>query len=268
MFPSDSILSGQGWFDPIWTALPWTESVTLFGAWDIAAVSLLVGCWIFATLIIEHPPRGFPSTSSVMADYRRRWMEVFVTREPRIFDSQIVTSLRRETAFFASTSMIALGGGLALLGNAERLSGVAQDLTQSNAPVIVWEIKLIVMLLFAANAFLKFVWSHRLFGYASVLMAAVPNDPQDPVALPRAMKAAEINIAAARGFNRGLRSVYFGIGSTAWLVGSWALILASLLTLMVILRREFASQSRRVLLDTSDVSGTRSKADRPAHQSK
>ena len=60
------------------------------------------------------------------------------------------------------------------------------------------EIKLVLILFFMGNAFLKFVWAHRLFGYCSVVMAAVPNDASDPVALPRARKAGEINITASR----------------------------------------------------------------------
>lgn len=184
-----------------------------------------------------------------MAQYRREWMRVFVTRDPRIFDSQLAGQLRQGTAFFASASMIAIGGGFALLGNADRLRGLAQDLTQINEPLFVWEIKLVLMLLLAANAFLKFVWSHRLFGYAAILMGAVPQDPNDPQALPRAMKAGEINVQAGRSYNRGLRAVYFGIAASAWLAGAWALILATLFTMGVVMRREFASQSRAVLLD-------------------
>jgi uncharacterized membrane protein len=42
---------------------------------------------------------------------------------------------------------------------------VAQDLTLESDPIFLLEVKLLVLLLFAANAFLKFVWSHRLFGY-------------------------------------------------------------------------------------------------------
>ncbi|MBS0125766.1 DUF599 domain-containing protein [Thetidibacter halocola] len=225
------------------------ESLTLFSPADWAAVGFLVFAWFVSTRLIEHPPKRFPSTSALMAGYRREWMVAFVHRNPRIFDSQIVGQLRQGTAFFASGSMIAIGGGFALLGNAERLRGVAQDLTQSADPVVVWEIKLILMLLFAANAFLKFVWSHRLFGYCAVLMAAVPNDPDDPVAMPRARKAGEINIFAARGYNRGLRSVYFGIASAAWLIGPAALLVATVFTVGVILRREFASQSRAILLE-------------------
>ncbi|MBW4981126.1 DUF599 domain-containing protein [Mameliella sp. CS4] len=223
-----------------------------FTLWDAAAVAWLLLAWQGASWLIEHPPRRRPSTSVIMADYRRSWMKVFVTRNPRIFDSQIVNSLRQGTSFFASASMIAIGGGFALIGNADRLRGVAQDLAPSVDPVVVLEIKIMVMMLFAANAFLKFVWSHRLFGYASVLMAAVPNEPEHPAAYPRARKAGEINVTAARSYNRGLRSVYFGIAASAWLVGAWALILATLVTLAVILRREFTSASREVLLENSD----------------
>ncbi len=216
---------------------------------------MLVLAWAGATLLTEHPPKRRPSTSFLMADYRRKWMDAFVERDPRIFDSMILANLRQGAAFFASASTIAIGGGFAMLGNAERLRGVAQDLTQSEAPVIVWEIKLILILLFAANAFLKFVWSHRLFGYVSVLMASVPNSADDPVARPRARKAGEINIAAARSYNRGLRSIYFGIGAGAWLAGAIPLMVATLVTLLVVLRREFASHSRAVLLEPTDHTG-------------
>ncbi|MEQ5871964.1 DUF599 domain-containing protein [Sagittula sp. NFXS13] len=223
-----------------------------FTPWDAAAVLFLALCWMGASLIIEHPPRRRPSMSTLMAAYRREWMVQFVHRSPRIFDSQIVSNLRQGTAFFASASMIAIGGGFALLGNADQLRGVAADLTESADPVVVFEIKLMVMLLFAANAFLKFVWSHRLFGYTSVLMAAVPEDVSDPVTMPRAQKAAEINVTGARSYNRGLRSVYFGIASAAWLGGALPLTLATIVTLAVVLRREFASVSRAVLLEPTD----------------
>lgn len=225
---------------------------TLFLPADILAVGFLVCAWLGIGLATDKPPRGRPSVSYLMSGYRRRWMREFVTRDPRIFDAQVISNMRQGTAFFASASMIAIGGGLALVGNAERLRGVATDLTLEADPLIVWELKLVLPLFFALNAFLKFVWSHRLFGYCAVLMAAVPNDLGDPDVYPMAEKAAEVNITAARGFNRGLRSVYFGIASTAWLVGAVPLVLASAFTLLIVWRREFASHSRSVLMrDTS-----------------
>lgn len=233
------------------------DRLMLFAAVDLAGVVLLLSLWIGATLLVEHPPSWRVSVSRLMAAHRREWMVQFVTREPRIFDSQIIGNLRQGTAFFASACMIAIGGGFALLGNAERIQGVAAELVQAQTPIFVWEMKLLLLILFAANAFLKFVWAHRLFGYCAVLMSAVPNDTQDPRAYPLARQAGEINVLAARSYNRGLRSVYFGIAAAAWLMGSWALILASGFTALVILRREFASQSREVLL-TQDIENTRS----------
>ncbi len=120
--------------------------------------------------------------------------------------------------------------------------------SDDTAPIIVWELKLLVVILLAVNGFLKFVWSHRLFGYCAVIMAAVPNDPADPAAYPRARKAAALNITAARSYNKGLRSIYFAMAATAWLLGAVPLILAVLFTLAVVYRREFASQSREALL--------------------
>ncbi|KMK65591.1 DUF599 domain-containing protein [Puniceibacterium sp. IMCC21224] len=230
----------------------WMDQMTLFTRLDYTALAVLLVGWLLCTPVIEHPPTRRPSVSALMADYRREWMRHFVTREPRIFDSQIIGNMRQGTAFFASASMIAIGGGFALIGNADILRGVAQDLTLGSAPTIVWEIKLMLMLGFATNAFLKFVWSHRLFGYCAVLMAAVPNDPTSPLAFPRAAKAAEINVTAARSYNRGLRSVYFGIASAAWLLGAWPLLVAATFTLLVVMRREFTSASREVLLEDSD----------------
>lgn len=223
------------------------DRLGLFTPLDFAAVALLFSGWILIGLRIEMPGKQ-TSVSVLMAQYRRDWMEQMLTRDPRIFDSQILGILRQGTAFFASACMIAIGGALALIGNAERLAGVANDLTLEDDPAFVWEIKLMVIVLLVVNAFLKFVWSHRLFGYCAVIMAAVPNDPNEAAARPRAVKAAELNVTGAKSYNRGLRSIYFAMAATAWLLGALPLIIASVFTLAVLWRREFASRSREALL--------------------
>ena len=227
--------------------MTWLDRLQLFTAWDFGAVSLLVVVWIGIGYGIENITSR-PSVSRLTAEYRRVWMEQMLDRDPRIFDSQMIGILRQGTAFFASACMIAIGGALALIGNTDRLAGLAEELTLTSDPNFVWEVKLLLVILLMVNGFLKFVWSHRLFGYCAVLMAAVPNDPANPAARPRAMKAAELNVTAARSYNRGLRSIYFAMSATAWLLGAIPLILAVLFTLLVIYRREFASQSREALL--------------------
>ncbi|MBE2278630.1 MAG: DUF599 domain-containing protein [Rhodobacteraceae bacterium] len=214
---------------------------------DLLAVALIVGFWLFSGWLIEHPPKRRPSVTVLMQSYRQDWMRTFVTRVPRIFDATLIDSHRQGTAFFTSASMIAIGGGLALIGNSATMQEIAADLPLDTGRIEP-ALKLLLPVMLMANALLKFIWAHRLFGYCSILMAAVPNDPEDPGAYPRAAQAAEINITAARSYNRGLHSVYFALASLAWLFGPGALIAAALIALAVLMRREFWSHSRAVIL--------------------
>jgi uncharacterized membrane protein len=214
---------------------------------DAAVLGYLVLAWLLGSWLIENPPARRPSVSLIMQDYRRDWMRTFVTRQPRIFDATLIDRLRQGTAFFASACMIAIGGGVALIGNAGAVQRLAEDLPLAGSGPDM-ALRMLPVIGFLANALLKFVWAHRLFGYCSILMAAVPNDPQDALAFHRAGQAAEINITAAKSFNRGLRSIYFALAALGWLLGPWGLVAGTTLATAVLLRREFASQSRRVIL--------------------
>ncbi len=215
---------------------------------DWATAAATVVAWLLIGWIIEHPTAKRPSVTILMSQRRRDWMKVFVARDPRIFDSQIMTSLRQGTAFFASTCLLAIGGVLALVGNPEPLSDVAAGVLEDAVPVFVWQLKLGLVALFLTNAFLKFVWANRIFGYCAVLMASVPNDPADPIAYPRAAQAGELNIRAAINFNRGLRAMYFALGALAWLFGPIALMVSTVIVLWTLWSREFASIPRSILL--------------------
>lgn len=223
------------------------ESLTNSSLLDLIALGGLITAWLATGWFTEHPPAHHPSVSVLMNDYRRDWMRQFVVRDGRIFDATVVESLRQGTAFFASASLIAIGGGVALLGNADMVSGLAARLAFEESSIVV-ELKIIIMLTFLANALLKFIWSNRLFGYCCIMMAAVPVDPTDPHGYHRAAQAAEVNITAARSFNRGLRAIYFALAALAWLTGPLPLILATAFTAGLPMRREFASVSREVIL--------------------
>lgn len=214
---------------------------------DLILLVGLILAWLVSGWLSEHPPRSLPSVSVLMEEYRRDWMRTFVTRQPRIFDATLIDSLRQGTAFFASACMIAIGGGVALIGNAAAVQRLTDELPLTGSGPDV-ALKMLPVIGFLANALLKFVWAHRLFGYCSILMAAVPNDPEDPLAFHRAGQAAEINITAARSFNRGLKSIYFALAALGWLLGPWGLFAGTVLATGILLRREFASHSRKVIL--------------------
>ena len=71
--------------------------------------------WTIYAITLEHTEYGRDSLSARMHVYREVWMRRMLEREARIVDTQIMTSLQNGTAWFASTSLIAIGGALALL---------------------------------------------------------------------------------------------------------------------------------------------------------
>src|SRR5918912_1139797 len=72
--------------------------------------------------------RKVPSLQSVMKAYRRDWWVRVLERELRMIDTSIVANLSNSSTFFASTTLLILGGLLALLGTTEKVSAVIQGL--------------------------------------------------------------------------------------------------------------------------------------------
>lgn len=216
---------------------------------DSFALAMLLIAWLGTGLLIEHPPARRASVTVLMQRYRIDWMTEMLTRDPRIFDATILGGLRQGTSFLTSAAMIAVGGTLALAGQAEQLDSLVTGVGIEGHSVIFWQAKLGLVALLLTHAVFKFIWSNRLFGYCAVVMASVPNEITDSRAVPRARQAAEINVRAAMNFNRGLRSVYFALAGLAWVLGPWALLLAVTVTTASVLSREFNSTSRSVLLE-------------------
>ena len=228
-----------------------TAFVQLFTPLDLAALALLVASYLGTGWIIEHPGRKRRSVTVMMTQVRHQWMRELARRDNRIFDSQIVGNLRTATSFFASTSILAIGGVLAVAGKSETLGSVAGGLFADPRPVEVYQLKLFLVALLLVAAFLRFVWANRVFGYCSVVMAAVP-PPSDPKAFTVARQAADLNVRAAVNFNRGLRSIYFSLAALTWMLGSVPLILATVATVWTLWQREFASDPHRILAEKEE----------------
>ncbi|MBM9594849.1 DUF599 domain-containing protein [Roseitranquillus sediminis] len=218
----------------------------LFTPLDAIAVACLLIAYKAIGILVEHPVGRRRSVTLMMSEFRRNWMVELAQRENRIFDSQIIGSLRASTSFFASTSIIAIGGVLAVAGNAETLRTVTGGLLSDDRPVEVHQLKLVTVALFLVAAFLHFVWSNRIFGYCSVVMASVPA-PGNSRAMHVAAQAGELGIRAAYNFNRGLRAVYFALTAATWMIGPIPLIVATLATLWTLWEREFRSHPHRIL---------------------
>lgn len=218
-----------------------------FDMLDLIALAVFWLCWLASTWRIEKDDAKRPSVHVLMKRYRYRWMEEMAARDVRIFDSAILNGIQQSTAFFGSTTLLAIGGIFAIIGKPELVLLAGDGLLPDSSEQAV-QLELLMVLAIASFAFLKFVWSNRLFSYCAIVMASMPNDGTTDEAKRVAIRAARLNSYAARSFNRGLRGIYYALTAMAWLLGPEALIIASLATTAVLVRREFYSRSREALI--------------------
>jgi uncharacterized membrane protein len=218
---------------------------------DFAAAAWFLVAWLGFNVLVDISPLRERTLSSAMDGYRRSWMTAMSDRDVRIMDTAILSGLQQGTAFFASASLLAIGGCFALLDATERILQIAGDLSipvsESRA---LWEIKVLGLTLVFAYGFFKFGWAYRLFNYASIVMGAVPPKEQAAEEEIRrtAAQAAELNVLAGRHFNRGQRALFFSIGFLGWFAGPYVFATTTLAVLLVLLRRQFASRARAAVL--------------------
>ena len=106
----------------------------LFSPLDLAALAFFLGTWAaygFALALNERRKRGL---NFDMHHFRDVWMAQMLAREMRMVDAQIVAALQNGTAFFASTSLIAVGGALTLLRSTTEILQVVGTLSAGFAP--------------------------------------------------------------------------------------------------------------------------------------
>jgi len=220
---------------------------------DIIAVVFFIVAWAFYAALIEWTGHGRSGLNARMNGFREIWVRRLLEREVRIPDVQILASLQNGTAFFASTTLLAIGGTLTLLRSSDDVLTVVSQLPFS-VPVTrgLWEMKTIGLVLVFVYAFFKFAWSYRLFNYVSILFGAMP--PASEKGLPETdahvRRTAKLFESAGKHFNRGQRAFFFALGYLGWFVGPAVLIVTTLAIAVVMWRRQFASESYRAMLES------------------
>src|SRR5580693_6950246 len=210
---------------------------------DILAVGFFVLEWMVYAVTLEHTAYGRDSLSARMNVYREVWVR-------RMLDLQIMASLQNGTAFFASTSLLAVGGALALLRSTNEalavLGALPIDIRPSPA---LWEIKCVGLILIFIYAFFKFAWAYRLFNYVAILLGSMPPAAKrdTPEAEAHVIRTARLFEAAGRHFNRGQRAFFFALGYLGWFVSPWVLFATTAAVVIVIWRRQFVSSAWRAM---------------------
>lgn len=222
-----------------------------FSILDYGALIFFVAAWLGYHFAVEMTQAGRHSLNRTMNQYRYRWMEQLVVRENRIVDTTIMASLMNGTAFFASTSLIAVGGALTLFRSADVVLPVFADLPFDIQPTrLAWELKVVGLTVIFVYAFFKFAWAYRLFNYMAIIVGAVPvlrADNHDE-ALAVARQAAAMNAVAGKHFNRGQRAFFFSIAYLGWFLSVYLFMAATAAVLFVMWRRQFVSDARAAAL--------------------
>ena len=211
---------------------------------DVFAFAFFVVAWAVYHFGIEYGSRSGLNAS--MAEYRMRWMAEMSRRDNRIVDANIMTSLQNGTAFFASTSLLAIGASATLLRASDDAVKIASDLPFGIAATrVLFEVKVIGLLLIFGYAFFKFAWAYRLFNYAAVLVGATPA-ASSPDAEERALisgRAGRMGVAAARHFTRGQRAFFFALAYLGWFLSPWALLGTTAFVMTVMWTRQYTSDA-------------------------
>jgi uncharacterized membrane protein len=223
-----------------------------FSLLDFVAVVVFLGAWALYYVVIELSPLGRRTLNRTMDQHRAAWMTRMLVRENRIVDTTIMSSLQNGAAFFASTSLLAIGGSLAALGATDTALDVFAAVPYAPPTTrIAFETKILGLVAIFIYGFFKFAWSFRLFNYSAILVGAtpLPSKASDPLTIAAANRAGRMNISAGRHFNRGLRALFFALAYLGWLAGPWALMVTTSGVLIVLFRRQFASDSLIALAD-------------------
>ncbi|GJD94663.1 DUF599 domain-containing protein [Methylobacterium iners] len=236
--------------------MPPPSLATAFSPLDLAALGFFVAVWIGYGFAVGRMRGRRVSLSGVMNGQREVWARQMILRDNRVVDTTINASLQNGTAFFASTSLIALGGVLTLSRSGDDVLTLFGALPfGAVASRTAWELKVAGLAVVFVYAFFKFAWAYRLFNYGAILIGAVPPKGAGVSAgeMERAARrAAAMNIAAGSHFARGQRAFFFALAYLGWFVGAWLLILATAGVVAVMWRRQFASEIREALLAEDD----------------
>ncbi|MEO3470649.1 DUF599 domain-containing protein [Roseomonas sp. CAU 1739] len=213
---------------------------------DWIAVAIFACAWIgYASVVDRVPSIRARSVIAAMDVHRERWMRAALGRENRIADISAIGNLMSSTSFLATTSILVLGGLVAMLAAPDPARRVVAILPWTSVPdEMMWEVKIGLLLLIFVKTFFEFTWALRQFNYTSTLVMGMP---LDATAVHHAEAAAKLANRAARHFNTGLRAYYFGLAALAWIIHPLALVGASLFVLRELHRREFRSAARDAL---------------------
>ena len=214
---------------------------------DWLALAFLFTAWIGYARFAGRRADVQPSLLAASNRYRRQWMLEATRRDNRVFDGVVVQNLSTSPSFFASTTILIIGGLLALLGASDHALALVRELPfAARTSALVLDMKLVLLTGIFVYSFFRFTWSLRQYSFGALLVASAPAHDAFASEAERerfADRAGGVVGLAAETFNDGLRGYYFAFAAAAWLFSPWALAVASAGVVWVLYQREFHSEA-------------------------
>ncbi|MGD9667876.1 MAG: DUF599 domain-containing protein [Hyphomicrobiaceae bacterium] len=218
---------------------------------DIAALVWFVVMLMAYEIVTGYSRYAGHSLSAGVTRHRRAWLAHMAEREQRHFDAILLASLSQSHAFFASTSVLGIGGLAAVMGSGDTARHMLEKLPLvSETPQALWEIKILFLISILIYAFFKFAWAFRLSHYSVIMfgaMAPSSNEAAREQCHRHAQHTARLLDLVGQHANSGLRSFYYAFAAIAWLFHPLLFILAMALVFAILMRREFVSRAAEII---------------------
>ena len=127
---------------------------------DVVAVLWFIALWVGYTLFAKRKARTVSCLSFELRRKRTDWMRQMLTRDNKMADVGLISTLERNVTFFASSTLLILAGLLTAMASAEKLSLMLSNLvpwaSYSESAV---QLKLLLLAFIFVFAFFQFTWA-------------------------------------------------------------------------------------------------------------
>ena len=219
---------------------------------DLIAILWFLTIWVGYTLYAKRRAKSVSCLSFELRRKRNDWMKQMLSRDNKMADVGLISTLERNVSFFASSTLLVLAGLLTALASADKISLVLRNiLPWSSQAEVSLQLKLLCIALIYVFAFFQFTWSLRQYGFGGVLIGAAP-DGRSMEEVDReayALRTAKVIDQAGHSFNYGLRAMYLSLAALAWFIDPVFFMMATVVVVLIMKQREFHSKVLHALRD-------------------
>lgn len=226
---------------------------------DLGALVVFLIAWLTYERVLEHVGTTAGAVNFHLAQIRAAWMMRFMAREVRIMDTNLLGHMLNSASFFASTNLLLIAAAAGLLvggqGSLENLESLALT---AHSPGWLVQVKVALIVAMLAKGLLDFIWAIRQLNYALAIVGAAPEATEPARHRTFAEAAVQVLNPAMTAFNRGVRAYYFALAAAAWIISPWAMAVAVLASVGLLMWRQIASPAAvgvRAVIDALDAEG-------------